>query len=180
MPYDHIVSEFEALYTDSQSTIARDLKINFKRLIEDSSLTKEEATMTTLAVTRSLDFRSLAEIARTTLVREGVESMHIQEAEESAAIMGMLNTYYRFRHFIDDATTESYGPAKLRMQSLGAPQLGKERFEMLAFAVSIINGCEKCVTSHEKALKDLGVEQEKLHDLARLSATIKGLQALHI
>lgn len=182
MPYDHILTEFDSLYADQQSTIARDLKINFKRLLEDSHLTKEEATMATLAIARSLDFRELAAAARTALVREGVESHQIQEAEESAAIMGMLNTYYKFRHFIDSTQPEGegYGPAKLRMQSLGSPQLGKERFEILAFAVSIVNGCEKCVTSHAIALGDLGVDKEKLHDLARLAATVKGLQALQL
>lgn len=178
-PYGFLIDDFEALYSEHQSSIARDLKINFKRLVEDSSLSKEEVTMATLAVARSLDFREIAFAARTTLVREGVEASLIQEAEETAAIMGMLNTYYRFRHFVDEQKEgEAYGPAKLRMQSLGNPQLGKERFEMLAFAVSIINGCEKCVTSHEKALQGLGVENEKLHDLARLAATLKGLRSL--
>lgn len=178
-PYGLLIDDFEAYFADNQSMIARDLKINFKRLLEDSSLSREEATLATLALARSLDFREIAQSARTTLVREGLDAAQIQEAEESAAIMGMLNTYYRFRHFVDEKHEgEPYGPAKLRMQSLGNPQLGKERFEMLAFAVSIINGCEKCVTSHEKALQGLGVENEKLHDLARLAATLKGLRSL--
>lgn len=178
-PYGFLISEFESLYSDHQSAIARDLKINFKRILEDSSLSKEEATMATLALARSLDFREIALAARTTLVREGIDAPKILEVEEAAAIMGMLNTYYRFRHFVDEQHEgESYGPAKLRMQSLGNPLLGKERFEILAFAVSIINGCEKCVVSHEKALQALGVEDEKLHDLARLAATLKGLRSL--
>ena len=180
MPYDYMLTSFDSLFVEQQSTIARDLKLNFKRTLEDSSLSKEEVTMATLAIARSLDFRPIVTAARTTLVREGIDAEKIQEAEESAAIMGMLNIYYRFRHFIDAGQEGAgYGPAKLRMQSLANPVLGKERFEMLAFAVSIINGCEKCVTSHEMALKALYVEQEKLHDLARLAATLKGLQALN-
>lgn len=182
-PFEHLLNEFEALYSDNQSLIARDLRINFKRLLEDSSLTREEATMTVLAVARSLSINPLATAAKTALKIEGIEVQLVVEAEESAAIMGMLNTYYRFRHFVDAQNKtshegEPYGAAKLRMQSLMAPQLGKQRFEMLAFAVSIINGCEKCVTSHEKALQGLGVENEKLHDLARLAAVLKGLQSL--
>ncbi len=182
-PFGFLLDDFEALFADHQSAIARDLKINFKKLLEGSSLSQEEVTMATLAVARSLDFREIAHAARITLVREGVDAAKIQEAEETAAIMGMLNTYYRFRHFVDakDKTGhegEGYGPAKLRMQSLSNPLIGKQRFEMLAFAVSIINGCEKCVTSHEKALQGLGVENEKLHDLARLAATLKGLRSL--
>lgn len=181
MAYEHLLTEFDSLYADHQSTVARDLKINFKRIIEDSSLSREEAAMATLALARSLDFRELATASRTALKLEGVESSQIQDVEESAAIMGMLNIYYRFRHFLEKAGSDSeYGMARLRMQSLANPQIGKARFEMLSFAVSIINGCEKCISSHEKALRDLGEPVEKLHDLARLAATLKGLQSLPI
>lgn len=177
--YEHLLTEFDSLYSEHQSTVARDLKINFKRIIEDSSLTREEAALVTLAVASSLKFREFITSARTTLKIEGVDPSHIQEAEESAAIMGMLNTYYRFRHYMENSGKDAeYGMARLRMQSLANPQLGKARFEMLAFAVSIINGCEKCISSHEKALCELGEPVEKLHDLARLAAALKGLQSL--
>lgn len=179
MLHEQFLSEVDKTYAEQQSTIARDLKINFKRLIEDSTISGLDGILATLAITRSLDLREINSAARKALVGDGVDPAQIQEAEETAAIMGMLNTYYRFRHFVDPQQNgEPYGPAKLRMQSLSQPQLGKERFEMLAFAVSIINGCEKCVTSHEKALLEMSVDKEKLHDLARLAATLKGLQAL--
>ena len=90
--------------------------------------------------------------------------------------MGMLNTYYRFRHFL--GSPEEYRVAGLRMTALAKPLLGKQRFEMLAFAVSVINGCESCVRAHEKALRDGGVLPEKVHDLAKLSAVLKGLRTL--
>jgi alkyl hydroperoxide reductase subunit D len=64
------------------------------------------------------------------------------------------------------------------MNVLAKPALGKEHFEMLSFAVSVINGCESCVRSHEKALRDTGTPPEKVHDLARLASVIKGLKTL--
>jgi AhpD family alkylhydroperoxidase len=49
---------------------------------------------------------------------------------------------------------------------------------MLAFVVSVLNGCETCTRSHEKALKDGGATAEKIHELARLAAVVNGLKAL--
>jgi lipoyl-dependent peroxiredoxin subunit D len=49
---------------------------------------------------------------------------------------------------------------------------------MLAFAVSVVNGCESCVRAHEKTLRDGAVSTDKLHDLARLSAVLKALRTL--
>src|SRR5262249_16681690 len=97
-------------------------------------------------------------------------------AAQSAALMAMLNTYYRFRHFV--GSPEEYRAAGLRMTALARPVLGRERFEMLAFAVSVVNGCESCVRSHEKVLRDSGVSAEKVHDLARLAAVLKAAQTL--
>jgi len=90
--------------------------------------------------------------------------------------MAMLNTYYRFRHFVHK--DDDYRVAGLRMTALAKPQLGKERFEMLALAVSVLNGCESCVRSHEQVLRDAGVGADKIHDLARLASVVKALTTL--
>jgi alkyl hydroperoxide reductase subunit D len=102
----------------------------------------------------------------------------IQEAKESAAIMGMMNTYYKFRGYLAPEAAPNFQRAGLRMQSLMKPHNGKLRFEMMAFAVSVVNGCPSCIGSHERALTELGVEADKIHDLARLASVMKGLSAL--
>src|SRR5256885_684523 len=79
----------------------------------------------------------------------------LEEASDSAAIMGMLNVYYRFRHMV--AKNDDYRTVGLRMTALAKPLLGKERFEMLAFAVSVLNGCESCIRSHEEVLRQASV-----------------------
>lgn len=167
----------------SQSTIAKDLKLNLKRILEESALSKEEALLALLAVSSSLEHEELRNFASIELVTLGLESSQIQEAAESAALMGMLNTYYRFKHYLSHSkeanVDENYKTAGLRMTGLARPVLGKQRFEMLAFAVSVINGCEKCITSHEEVLRESQVEANKIHDLARLAAVVKGLRTLN-
>lgn len=176
---DAIIESFDRMLESRSSPVAKDLKLNFRRLLEDSALSADEAAMVLLATAKATGAEPLREIARGALLGVGGSEEVIREVEESAAIMGMLNIYYRFRHFIDDqAEGEGYGAAKLRMQSLANPAIGKQRFEMLAFAVSVVNGCEKCVTSHEKALLQLGATREQIHDLARFAAVVVGLKQL--
>jgi alkyl hydroperoxide reductase subunit D len=168
--------DIDAVLPVQSSTIARDLKLNLKRIIEDGALGEEHATAALLALATSTGDGTLADYARGRLAEFGLSTEQIQEAAESAAIMGMLNVYYRFRHMLGN--DDEYRAAALRMTALARPALGRERFEMLAFAVSVLNGCEYCIRSHEKVLRDAGINVDQIHDLARLAAVVKGLHAL--
>jgi alkyl hydroperoxide reductase subunit D len=160
----------------TETSIARDLQVNFERLVGGSSLSPDVALLIVVATATAAGDAGLAQWAKSELTKLDLRPEEIQEAEESAAIMGMLNMYYRFRHFIGDSA--EYATTGLRMTSLAKPVLGKEKFEQLAFAVSVINGCEKCVASHEKALREIGVTPDRIHDIARLSAIVKGASQL--
>ncbi|HEX9812950.1 MAG TPA: carboxymuconolactone decarboxylase family protein [Burkholderiales bacterium] len=171
-------NDLDTALPSTSTAIARDLKLNLKRLLEDGALGEDNATLALLALATSTGDGALAAYARVRLVELDVGAEQIQEAAESAAIMGMLNVYYRFRHML--AKDDEYRAAGLRMTALARPALGKERFEMLAFAVSVLNGCESCIRSHEKVLRDAGVSADQVHDLARLAAVVKGLHALTV
>jgi alkyl hydroperoxide reductase subunit D len=180
---DHkVTSDFIETMLQSRSTgIARDLKLNLRRLIEESSLTPEESALGLLAVATAVDHRSLASHSRERLAALGLSTEQIQEGAEVAALMGMLNYYYRFRHMLSHEAPEKedeYKTAGLRMTSMARPALGKDLYEMLAFSVSVINGCENCVKAHEKVLREAGVSVDKIHDLARLAAVVNGLKVL--
>ncbi len=168
----------DSVLGDRSTAIARDLRLNLTRLLEEGALSKNEAAFTLLATASSVEYTELSQFARSLLSELGSTPEQIQEAAESAAIMGMLNTYYRFRHMV--GKDEDYKTAGLRMTALAKPILGKEQFEMLALAVSAINGCEMCIKSHEKVLRDHGISADKIHDLARIAAVVKGLKALSL
>ena len=163
------------------TTISRDLNLNFERLLGGEKLEAKEALFAALATARSVGYDDLANKAREKLGELGVPANEIREAEESAAIMGMLNTYYKFRSFISRAGEEKmndYAQAGLRMTALARPALGKIQFEMLAFAVSVVNGCETCVISHEAVLREAGVPPEKIHELVRVASVVKAMKTL--
>lgn len=177
------MKNIDDLLPEKNSIIARDLRLNLKRILEESELSKEEGALALLAVSSSEEFKDLIDYSRKLLSEcPEITPEMVQEAAESAAIMGMLNMYYRFRHMIQsgqgDDVYSLYNTAGLRMTSLAKPKLGKERFEMLAFAISILNGCESCINAHEKMLREMATDSKKIHDLARMAATVKGLKTL--
>ncbi|MEZ0393036.1 MAG: carboxymuconolactone decarboxylase family protein [Pseudobdellovibrionaceae bacterium] len=169
---------FEAQFPNHQTTIFRDLMMNLKKILEESPLDEVERFLGLLSIASALENKELIALAEEELRSRDLSQEQIQEAKESAAIMGMLNTYYKFKGYLSPESLESYQRAGLRMQSLAKPQNGKERFEMMAFAVSVVNGCPTCVSSHEKALRGHNVDPEKIHDLARMASVTKGLTAL--
>jgi lipoyl-dependent peroxiredoxin subunit D len=175
------MSEFTSPLAARETTIARDLNLNLQKIMSGGVLDQKEANLSLLAAARAVGYDELARVARANLEAHGVTEAERLEAEESAAIMGMLNTYYKFRSFITRAgetKLEDYRTAGLRMTALGRPVLGRTSFEMLAFTVSVANGCETCVVSHENVLREAGVGAEKIHDLARLASVVKAMKTL--
>lgn len=168
--------KIEQIFGDRNSTITRDLKLNLTKLLTDGALAKEEALLVLLATGESVKSKALTSLAREELAAFDFTKEQLDEAKESAAIMAMLNMYYRFRHMVHKP--DDYKTAGLRMTSLAKPQLGKERFELLAFAVSVLNGCETCIGSHEEVLRKAGFSVEKIHDAAKLAAVVKATETL--
>jgi alkyl hydroperoxide reductase subunit D len=165
-------------FGEHSTSVFRDLSLNFKKILEESPLDEQERFLNLLAIATTLENKDMMSFALSELQTREVAPEAIQEAKESAAIMGMLNTYYKFKGFLSSEVAPNYARAGLRMNSLSKPVNGKERFEQMAFSVSVVNGCPTCVSSHEKALIDLGMTADKIHDLARLAAVSKGLTAL--
>lgn len=165
-------------YPGCESSIYRDLSLNLKKLLEEGNLDPKERFMNLMAIATALGNSSMMKLAKELLQSEGLSDLEIQESTEIAGIMGMNNVYYKFKSFLSPEVRESYTRAGLRMQSMMKPQTGKQNFEMMSLAVSVVNGCPTCVSSHEKAVRDLGVSVEKIHDIARLAAVGKGLTSL--
>lgn len=95
----------------------------------------------------------------------------IDDAAAAASVMAMNNVYYRFRHMVGKASY-SEKPARLRMNRLIKPATNKVDFELFSLAVSAINGCETCITAHERVVVEGGLSEDAVHDAVRIAATI--------
>ncbi len=85
--------------------------------------------------------------------------------------MGMTNVYYRFLHLVENPEYETMR-AGLRMNVMANPGCDKAGFELAAIAVSAINGCGKCVASHEKVLRAHGVGAQGVQSAVRIASVL--------
>ena len=90
--------------------------------------------------------------------------------------MGMNNVYYRFLHLVGD---DEYArmPARLRMNVMAKPGIDQADFELYSLAVSAVNGCGKCIESHEQTLRRHGIGREAVQSVARIAAVIHAVAA---
>lgn len=100
-----------------------------------------------------------------------LDGAHLTAARAAAAIMGMNNIYYRFLHLVEDSEYQGM-PARLRMNVLANPGIDRLDFELLSLAVSAINGCGLCVSSHEKKLRQHGITREMIQSAVRIAAVV--------
>ena len=152
---------------------ARDLRLNLSSVLTPQGapgLSETQLWMTALA--SAIASRN-AELARAveSVAAGKLAPAEIEAARSASAIMGMNNVYYRFLHLVED---EEYAklPAKLRMNVIGSPGIPKADFELISLAVSAVNGCGKCVTAHERVLRQHEVGREAVQSAVRIASVI--------
>ena len=153
---------------------ARDLRINLGVIGSSTALSPQQAwtiALTSAATTRNRDLIAAVEADAATQL----EPKALEAARGAAAIMGMNNVYYRFVHFMGDGSEYGHMPARLRMQVIGNPGIDKLDFELACLAASAITGCEACVRSHEKAVRERSGTKEQVQDAVRIAAVLNGV-----
>ena len=164
------------LFQNKETAIAKDLKLNLKKVLTPNNLTEVELALLSYSLGTLLNIEILAQNAKETLIANNYTPEQIKEAKEIAALMGMLNTYYKFKNFVDNQT--DYNMAGLRMNSMAKTNLNKIEFETLSLAHSLLNACEFCVKAHEHELRKIGLSADKIHDSIRLTSVLKAVSLL--
>lgn len=159
---------------DSLPGYAKDLKLNFSTVVrQQTDLTPQQTWGTVIASAYASSNGDLlsAAIEEASAV---ISAQAIDSAKGAAAVMGMNNIYYRFLHL---ATNEKYRtmPARLRMNIMRQHGVDHLDFELWCTAVSAINGCGACVDSHEKTLRDKGMEEDKILSAIRIAGVVHAI-----
>ena len=159
------------LLEEGKSRYLADLKINFKNSFESELLSKKEVALLGVALAVNAGNKTLRTFFSQNALEEGASPEAIGEAVACASLLSANNVLYRFRHFMNK---EKYNeiPARIKMNIMGRPVNGKEFFELISLAVSAVNGCEMCVTSHEASLIELGAKEERIFEAVRLASVI--------
>jgi alkyl hydroperoxide reductase subunit D len=155
---------------------AKDIKLNLGSLAIEPALTEKQRAGTFIA--SALGARN-PEVAEAILAEFALklDAKELAAAKAAAAVMAMNNVYYRFLHLVGN---EEYSkmPAKLRMNAIASHGIARADFELWSLAVSAINGCGKCLESHEKAVREGGITAEQVQAAVRIAAAVNAAAAV--
>ncbi len=159
---------------DSLPASAKDLKLNFSSLVRNNTeLTPQQLWGTIVATAIATRSASLTPAAIAAAAAQ-LSAPALEAAKTAAAVMGMNNIFYRFHHLSSNPKYATM-PARLRMNGLRGHGVDEVDFELWSLAVSAINGCGKCVDSHEKVVRDKGASEELVLAVVRVSAVIHAI-----
>ena len=153
---------------------ARDVRLNLGSLAAETLLSPQQRAgcfiVSALASRNAEVIRGIMAEFAPQLSAEALEA-----AKASASIMAMNNIYYRFVHLVGGDYEKL--PARLRMNIIGKPGIEKVDFELWSLAVSAVNGCGLCLTSHEKVLREGGMTTEQVQAAVRIAAAVHAVAA---
>lgn len=163
--------------TSSLPEFAKDLKLNLSSVLRQDELTPTQLWGTVIASAYTTKNIALTE-AFVAEASDVISADVIDAAKAAAAIMGMNNIYYRFQHLVEN---ESYStiPARLRMNVMRTHKADPLDFELWSLAVSAINGCGKCVVSHERVLRSKGIGEDVIAAAVRIAAVVSAVAGVN-
>ncbi|HWK49471.1 MAG TPA: carboxymuconolactone decarboxylase family protein [Steroidobacter sp.] len=158
---------------DQLPDYARDLKLNIGSVLTPQGAPGlSEKQIAAVALSTAIAARNPhLTLAIEAWAKPHLDDAYVNGARAAAAIMGMNNIYYRFLHLVEDGEYSTM-PARLRMNIIGNPGIDKLDFELLSLAVSAVNGCGMCITSHEKKLREGGISREQVQSAVRIASVI--------
>jgi alkyl hydroperoxide reductase subunit D len=159
----------------TDSRFLRDLKLNVSNVLGSANMNRKETSLLALAVAINEQHDVLTQAFEAMAVKEGATDAEIAETHACTAVMVTNNVFYRFRHYMAGVEYYEKQPAGLRMSVMMNPVIGKELFELMSLVVSALNGCERCVVSHESSVKHQGAEEPRIYDAVRLAGVIRSL-----
>jgi alkyl hydroperoxide reductase subunit D len=152
----------------------KDLKVSLSNAMHTEHLSRQEVLLLAIAISANNKNTTLLTGLKKLAIEEGVSKEMVAESISCASLLSANNVFYRFRHLIKKERYEQL-PAKIRMNIMMKPLLGKEFFELISLAVSAVNGCELCMRSHEDSVLKLGSSEEQIWEAIRLASVYTAL-----
>ncbi|BDS09559.1 carboxymuconolactone decarboxylase family protein [Aureispira anguillae] len=156
------------------SRYLKDLRMNLSGMKRVKELNAKEQALIAVAIANNYNNKIVQKAFAAKAEEAGATSAEIAEALACASLLSANNVLYRFRHFMGRDSYDKM-PAGLRMNIMSSPVMGKEFFELMSTAVSAVNGCERCIQSHEASLLQMGTSEKRVWAAIRLSAIITSL-----
>jgi lipoyl-dependent peroxiredoxin subunit D len=164
-------------FADALPDFAKDLRLNVSSILNDQLLGDQRKYGLLLATAHGTGHAPLVKAVEAE-VADKLSAEAANAARAAAAVMAMNNVYYRFTHLASNHEYRTM-PAKLRMNVIANPGIEKVDFELFSLAVSAQNGCGMCIDSHEKVLKQHGIDAQTIQAAARIGAVMTAVATVH-
>ena len=152
---------------------AKDLRLNLDSVLSEHGapgLTQKQIALMALASAIASRHEPLTQTIAQFAAQHAIDA-ELNGARAAAAMMAMNNIYYRFTHLVGNEEFATMR-AGLRMNVMANPGGSKIDFELASLAVSAINGCGRCMESHEKTLRKHEVSAQAIQSAVRIAAVI--------
>lgn len=155
---------------------AKDLKLNLQTVLKQSELSEQQTWGTVVACALATRNPQVIEELLADAAAH-LQPVAMEAAKGAAAIMGMNNVFYRFQHLSEHEKYSSM-PARLRMNIMRTHGSDPIDFELWCLAVSAMNGCGKCITAHDRTLREKGMTEETVMAAVRIASVIHAVGSL--
>lgn len=159
---------------DSLPDYAKDLKLNYSTLVRQDTVLTDAQRWGTIVATAMASKNQRLIGAAVAEASTHIPANVIEGAKGAAAIMGMNNIYYRYLHSISNEKYRTM-PARLRMNILRTHGVEHADFELWCEAVSAVNGCQACMDSHEKSVREKGLTEDHILQAIRIASIINAI-----
>ena len=155
---------------------AKDIKLNISSALMQKDLSETQLWGTAVAVAAACRSKQVVEWVYAE-AKEHLDDTNFNAARGAAALMAMNNTFYRTLHLAEDQSLLQK-PAGLRMNFMKSHGAEAKDFELWSLAVSAVNGCGLCISSHRKQLLEVGVSDDQILAATRIASSLNAAAAI--
>lgn len=157
-----------------------DMYMNMNRQFGDGALPEKSKLIVAVGVAAAAGSPGAVAFFTEAAIAAGATEEQCLEAVSTAAVCGVFNGYYRFRHQVPEDLAETYAAFKapFNANTFMKGKLDGKEMESVCIAVSSLNGCHMCVEGHVKKGKQLGLTDEQIDELVKVTAVAEALSRL--
>lgn len=151
-----------------------DLYMNLNRQLAAGKLEEKIKLLAAIGVASATGSADATEFFAQAAMAKGVEKQEALDAVSVAAVCAIFNGYYRFRHQVPAEMESTYANfrAPFNANTFMKSGLAGIEVEAICIAVSSLNNCHACVEGHINKGKSLGLTDEQIDELIKVTAAV--------
>ncbi len=154
-------------------TGASDIYMNLNRQLAAGKVEEGCKLLVAAAVASAVGSQPAVDFFTQAALNVGRSRTEILDGISVAAVCGIFNGYYRFRHQVPTELRDTYESfrAPFNANSFMKSSIGVFEIEAICIIVSSINDCGICVEGHINKAKSVGMSDEQIDEVIKAGTT---------